>query len=258
MAKVSFWQQQLLYFIPKTLRTKRLERTLNSLSFRQFRRSSGWFVLTAGLAALLFWHWKLMLATAVGAGMMLGVYLLQSANWPAYWSRWQRFFSGTQRQLTLAVGSGGLAALFTYIAATVWADTENRWLATGAIFQGMATLLTLILLSWQIAGRHFRRDEEKFEQCLADLTEADPLKRLIAIRRLMQLRRRDKLSLGDRRQVNEYFRLMLSRETETAVRNALIDGLQALDESQDGERSQPVLQMPLKLKRSPSQVHQFR
>jgi len=258
VAKVSFWQQQLLYFIPKTSRAKGKRRAFNSVSVRQLRRSSPGLIGAIALTAMLFWNWKLLLAMAVGVGMMLGVYRLQGANWPAYWSRLQHFFNSTHRQLVVAVGTGGISAVLTYIAATVWANTENRWLAVGAIFQGFATLLTLMLLSWQIAGRHLRGDEETFEQFVADLTHSDLLKRLIAVRRLTQLLHRGQLNGSDRLQLAEYFRVMLSRESELPLRNALIEGLQVFDDLQNQEQPSPVLQMPLKLKRSPSQVHQFR
>ena len=81
---------------------------------------------------------------------MLLAYLMQEWDCQIYGSSLRRFFSGFNRQLTLAVGSGGIATLSTYMAVSIWVDSDSPWIAAGAILQGFGTLATLILLVWQI------------------------------------------------------------------------------------------------------------
>jgi hypothetical protein len=158
--------------------------------------------------------------------MMMLVYLMQGWNWQLYWSRWWRFWQGS-RQLALAVGSGGIAALSTYIAASIWVDSENPWLAVGSILQGFGTLLTLLLLVWHIMQQQKEGDPDKFDQFLADLTDADPLKRLIAVRQLTPLANHSRCHQSKRQQqLLEYFLLMLSQEKEPVIRKAVLDSIQ--------------------------------
>ncbi|NJP10917.1 MAG: hypothetical protein HC866_16745 [Leptolyngbyaceae cyanobacterium RU_5_1] len=86
--------------------------------------------------------------------------------------------------------------------------------------------------------RRASRDRIHFNQMIADLTHDDPLKRLIAVRQLTDLvsflqdDRAPRSLLGkkpSRRDVADYFRLMLSREREPIIREAVLDGLQTLD-----------------------------
>jgi hypothetical protein len=204
---------------------------------------------------MLFWNWKLLLATGAGVFVMLLVYLMQEWDWQLYWSSLRRFFSGSNRQLTIAVGSGGIATFSTYMAVSIWVDSDSSWIAAGAILQGFGTLATLILLVWQIISRQASRDEVNRDQMLRDLTDADPLKRLLAVRQLTRWVTDHRLHPSVRRVVAECFRLMLSREEEAVIRDAVLDGLQVLDDKQMfGKGAQP-LQIPIDLKRSAAKVH---
>ncbi len=183
---------------------------------------------------------------------------MQGWNWQVYWSNWRRFFTGSNRQLTVAVGSGGLAALSTYLAASIWVDSENRWIAVGTILQGFGTLLTLILLLWQAIADRPNRDEAKFEQLLKDLADAAPLKRLIAVRQLAHLVSHSRLSKGYRHQLVEYFRLMLSVEQEPAIRDAVLESLQNWEPNQPKNQDNQPLQFPLNLKPSANPIYRRR
>ena len=207
---------------------------------------------------MLFWNWKLLLATSAGIFLMLLVYAMQGWNWQVYWSNWRRFFTGSNRQLTVAVGSGGLAALSTYLAASIWVDSENRWIAVGTILQGFGTLLTLILLLWQAIADRPNRDEAKFEQLLKDLADAAPLKRLIAVRQLAHLVSHSRLSNGYRHQLVEYFRLVLSVEQEPAIRDAVLESLQKWEPNQLKNQDNQPLQFPLNLKHSANPIYRPR
>jgi hypothetical protein len=258
VAQASFWRKQLIDLARGLADPKLERRVLHSFSWRRLRGSSGWLLCLLGLIVLLFWNWKLLLATVTGVGAMLVVYLLQGWNWQVYWASIQRFFQSSHRQFTLAVGGGGVAALLTYMAASIWADSENRWLAAGAIFQGLGTLLTLLLLGWQIVDRGDRDRESQFDRLLGELTQTDPLKRAIAVRQLTRLASQERLSPSDRDRLTEYFHFMLSRESEKFVREALIDGIHGLELPPTLESKQQPLKMPLQLERSASRIRQYR
>ena len=78
-----------------------------------------------------------------------------------------------------------------------------------------------------MANRQENHPTTRFNQMLDDLTDSDPLKRLIAVRRMT-----DAIEQSDRvqkRQMADYLRVMLSREEDTIVRDAVLEGLQELD-----------------------------
>ncbi|MBD2102017.1 hypothetical protein [Leptolyngbya sp. FACHB-261] len=188
-----------------------------------------WALVLLTSAALLLWNWKLVLATGVGVTMMALVYVLQSWDWRLHWSDIRRFLSGPNRQLVLSVGTGAMATLTTYIAVSIWTDAQSRWLASGAILQGLATLAVLLLLVWEIINRHAQQDDEEISRLLSDLTETDPLKRLIAVRQLHRFVRRIPLNADQRQTLSDSFRMLLGRESEETVREAVFESLEVME-----------------------------
>lgn len=219
------------------------------LSLHRFKGREGWLFGLAGIAALWIWNGKLLMATSTGVLVMLAVYSLQARKWQRLRSKLSHVFSGSNRHITLAVSTGSFATLSTYIAVSLWMESENHWMATAAILQGLGTMATLSLLVWHVFSRQSSRDERTFDNLVADLTHADSLKRLIAVRQLTRLLAGDSSGVAiasrsdssQQRAALDYFRLMLSRETEPLVRDALLDGLQALDApKQLGSGVQPL------------------
>ena len=202
------------------------------------------------VVVLLWWiNWKLFLATTVGIGLMSSCYLLQNSHWQRYWQKWRSFVVGSNRQLVLAVGAGSSGAFCTYLAASVWADAENQWLATGSILQGLVSLTTLGLLLWSLRGKKAGSLEAKLDLLLRDLSHSDSLKRLIAIRQLTRLLISNRLSAAHYSQTVEYFHLMLSEPQPQIIRNALLESLNLLDTEPATRKPAPV-KIPLKLKSS--------
>lgn len=196
---------------------------------------------------MLFWNWKLMVATVAGVLVMVVVYSLHDWDWQIYLSSWRRLFSGTNRQLAIAVGSGGIATLSTYIMVSLWVEPNASWIAAAAMFQGFGTLATLGLLVWQIIKQQTSRDETKCDRLFIDLTDTDPLKRLLAVRHLTRWGTRH-LHPSTQRQVTDCFRLMLSREPEAIVRDAILDSLQVLDDRKILAQGTQPLQIPVVIK----------
>lgn len=248
MTQASHWWKHIRYWIQDLLIDLPLTR-------KEIRKMSRWLLISFGTSTMLLWNWKLVLATVSGVGLMLLVYFVQGWNWQAYLSHWRKFFTGSGGKLTVAVGSGGFAALSTYIAASIWADSENRWLAVGTILQGFGTLVTLLLLGWHIVGDRFGQDENKFEQLLPELTASDPLKRLIAVRQLSNMMSKPRLRLVYEQQLVEYFCLLLSREQESPIREAVLKSLQKLGRDVPRSQCDRALQIPLDLQRTSKRVY---
>ncbi|BAZ44661.1 hypothetical protein NIES4102_16730 [Chondrocystis sp. NIES-4102] len=178
---------------------------------------------------------------------MTWCYLLQNSHWQSYWQKWQKILVGSNRQLLIAVSSGAIAAFGTYLAAIIWTNAENQWLATGAIIQGIVSLTTLILLVWSLWGRKTSTEEAKLEGLLIDLGSDNPLKRLIAIRQLTRLIMRHYLASDYYWQTLEYYRLMLSQPQTSIVRNALLESLNILDRETKQQPKQQPVKIPIQL-----------
>ena len=251
MAQVSFPRKQLEWMLQE-LSVSQLKRQMP----RSLRRNGKLLLAAIAISVLLAWNWQLVLATAAGAGSMALVYSLLEGDWRSWWLRWQHFCQGPQGKFSLAVGSGGLVALTTYIATSMWSEAENRWLAVGTILQGLTSLLTLLLLAWHAFGQGERQDEGKFERLLGGLTADDSLKRLIAVRQLTKFANKNRLYSRYQTQLQEYFCLLLLKESEPTVREALLDSLQGWKvmplptKSQSGK----PLKMPVNLQLTPKAV----
>ena len=182
------------------------------------------------LSWMLLWNWAMVLATMAGVGVMILVYLLQTCG--LSWSFGKSLLSGLNYKLVMSVLSGGVAALSTYLATAIWADSESRWLALGSILQGFGTLMVISLLGWQLLDKNKNSSvQDKWEAYLADLTHSDPLKRLIAIHSLAK-------SSSLSHPLEDYYRLMLQQEKDPLVKDALLEVL---------AQSEQPLKIPLKV-----------
>ncbi|WP_448572121.1 hypothetical protein [Trichothermofontia sp.] len=206
---------------------------LNLLS-RQWRRGAtgmasptGRWLLAGTLGVgMLLWNWQLSLSTSVGVGVMLTLYMAQSRQWQTHWQSLKRFLRGINRRLLLAVGGGGLATLSTFLAIAVWSEADHPWTAASLILQGWVILLTCGLVVWQIGLRPETAIAPSLEQDLMALTQADPLQRLITVRRLG--RQLPQLEAPQQREVRDCLQLLLTQEPESLVREAALETLQSL------------------------------
>ena len=97
------------------------------------------------MMAMLLWNWQLLLALVMGVVVMFLVHSMYKWNWQVYLTQLGNFFRSPHSRLILAVGSGGIATLSAYTAAAISVDAHSAWIAIGAIIQGVATLLTVVL-----------------------------------------------------------------------------------------------------------------
>ncbi|MEG4504988.1 hypothetical protein QUA81_20750 [Microcoleus sp. F6_B4] len=199
-------------------------------------RSKGWLAVVTLAAVWGWWNSQLLFSTGLGIAAMMLVYRGQAWDWQLLRAKGEEFWDGPNRRFVLAVGAGGIATLGAYMSLAIWADSSNHWMALSLILQNLGTIAILWLLLRQGLSQGTAKDEVAIDRILADLTDADPVKRLIAVRQMTDLVNQGgfgpvisvKSSVA-RSRAAECFRLMLSREPEAVVRNALLEGLQTWD-----------------------------
>ncbi|MCC3406019.1 MAG: hypothetical protein JGK17_10580 [Microcoleus sp. PH2017_10_PVI_O_A] len=201
-------------------------------------RSKGGLAAFTLAAVWGWWNSQLLLSTGLGIAAMMLVYRGQSGEWQLLRSKAEEFWEGPNRRLVLAVGAGGIATLGAYMSLAIWADSDSHWVALSLILQNFGTIAMAGLLLRQALSVGASKDEAALDRILGDLTDADPVKRLIAVRQMTDLMNRGGFnrvtsvkSWSARSLAAECFRLMLSQEPEALVRNALLEGLQTWDDT---------------------------
>lgn len=192
------------------------------LRHKQGRKMVVWLSGSLGTTLMLEWNPKLVGATLIGMGLMGLVYWGQTTHWQSRWLACYQFLQTCQGKLAIAVLSGGFGTISSYIALYIWSNAENRWLATGLILQGFATVLTLGLLSWQLFSVPRKKREDQYQEWVAQLTDTQALKRLIAVESLSHLLEQQQLTPPQIQQLSGYFCLMLKQETENTIREAML------------------------------------
>jgi hypothetical protein len=190
---------------------------------KSWRKSARWTAIGAGSALLLTWNGRLVMATGAGLGTMWLAYTLRESAWRAAITDLVNALQGVDRRITLSILAGAGATFGTYTALSIWLESQNHWLATGMILQGTVTMGAIGVLLWQKLQPSPR--QSGLLQYVQDLTDADPLKRLIAVRQINQLFKQHPEQQAD---LTEFYQVLLTREPDRLVQAALMDGLQAM------------------------------
>ncbi|MGA9383072.1 MAG: hypothetical protein WBV73_30285 [Phormidium sp.] len=247
MAQASSWWQEVVNQLPNSSILEFQSRTFKSFSGKHSSSSRYWLLGLIVAMTIIFSDRRLFLATSIGVVTMWLVYRLQSGNWQSYWSNLRPLVTGANRQLAVAVISGGFATLCSYLAIAIGTDTQSSWITFAILLQSLGTLAILGLLVWQILAQQTKPDQTKLDQMLADLTDADTLKRLIAVRYLTSSAQ--KFDFSHKVWLADYFRLMLNRETEEIIRDAVLDGLRLLENYPKLGEATASFSMPVNVKR---------
>ena len=254
MAQASSQWQQLVNSIAELLDSEWSGEFFKQFSRARWRKQTVPLVALGVAVAMLLWNWKLFLATGAGILVMLAMYLMQQWNWPRIFRQWRQWFNGTNRSMAIAVGTGGITSLFTYMAVSIWVASENKWMATGEILQGMGIVAIFIRLLWPIFTHKSSQKDISLNEPIVNLTDSDPLKRLIAVRQLNSLVKNNHCDREQLRAIADYFNLMWSRETEPLVRDALLDGLEMLGEAKQLAQGPSPLSIPFRPKRVATKI----
>lgn len=224
----------------------KVDAILNSNLFQQYSRkieaSKGWLLCLVLLVLLWIWNRTLVLSGGMGLTAFVLVYLVQQGQWQLPQVNWQALWKPSNRALTLGLISGAIVCFSTYLTVAIWREAGGSWLAKGMILQGLGILAMGLLLLWQRIEQslsHAASCDRNFDHWLNDLSDPDPLKRLIAVRRLTQSMLQGSAASVDRpalslsaAELADCFRLMLDRETEPIVCRALLSSLQTLKQKQ--------------------------
>jgi hypothetical protein len=126
-----------------------------------------------------------------------------------------------------------VTVFLTYMILAVWSDQQNHWLALANILQLSATLGILVLLVRQAFRQWLQRQQDNFDQLIAKLAVNDDLARLIAIKQINQYVQNNRLPVAQERAIADYCQILLNRETETTMREAIFETLESLQSITD-------------------------
>ena len=208
--------------------------------WRRLAREQGlpvWALLVVFSIILLIWNWQLIIATSAGILAMSAIYLMQEWNWNVLLWRVHKFLQSPYRLLPISVASGTATVVLTYTVLSIWSDQQNHWVASANILQLGATLGILVILIRQVFKKWLQRQQDGFDQLVAQLTVTDDLARLIAIKQVTQYVNDNRLPAIQEKAIADYCHLLLNRETETTICEALFETLEALQSI----TTQPVL-----------------
>jgi hypothetical protein len=190
-----------------------------------------WLIAFLVLASWAYLDGKLLVSTALGIAVMGLIYRLQD-NDRSLWQGWNH-------QLTFMLLSGGLTTFSVYVSTGIWLEAEQPWLASGLLLQNLGLVGIISFLAWQMQSVKGKTPGDDLTLLLNNLTFDDPLKRLIAVRQVRDYVLSGKLSnKGDRpnqplsmskSHVVDCFRVMLSKENDPLVKEAILESLQAWD-----------------------------
>jgi hypothetical protein len=215
------------YFFLNPRQVNRISKFWHLLTTNRHYYPVFWF--TAGLM-LVMGDSKLILATAIAISVMLTVYPSEQFNWKIYLQQLSQLLTGVNRQLTLAVGIGGLMAIASYSTLAIWAEIDNHWLATALITQGFVTTMGLGVVIWYLLKQKIFISSavDSFTDLVTNLTANSAIKRLLTINQLMQLWETQKLTPQQINDLQNYFYLMKKAETDQTILAKIEDSLAKL------------------------------
>lgn len=191
---------------------------------------SGAGLASVGSVLLLLWNAKLVFSTGAGMGTMVLMYLLQDAEWrreklPNVSEQVQAKLEGLNRPFLWSTIGGGSAAFLSYLAISAWSETDAHWLVTGVLLQGLMTFGLLGLALRRVLAKS-PTVETDLSHWVETLSHEDPIQRLLAVRQLTKTAQ--SAPLIQQKEILEYFQLMVSREPEELVREAVWQALETL------------------------------
>lgn len=216
---------------------------------RQRWRQNNYFIgLFLTVFILIIGNDKLLIATSGGSAMMFVIYRWHDWQWQKYWLKLRELLTNSNGKFIVAVSGGAITSVITYMIVAIWEDAENRWLAAGMILQGLISVVILGLLGWQIFDQKLNSPKSEFDELLMALSAKSPLKRLVALRSLINLVKNNSLDSSHKSQLQEYFQLMLKVEQEPIIRHVLQENLLLFKPSQSVINLNKPLQIPLQSK----------
>lgn len=214
----------------------------------------------AVLLLLLLWNWQLVVSLGLGLLTLAIGYLLQQGQGKRLWTAWLDWWQSIDRAFVLTVTGSLLVMGISYLTLAIWQEMASSWVAIGFLFEGAGIFAGLGLLGWLVWQHQDNSQNSQGDSAiegaiesswLRDLADADPLKRLLAVRQLTHaVTQNPSAVLLTSQELAESFRLMLNRETEAIVCRALLESLDKLDHRTPALSAspQPEIQMMTRIK----------
>ena len=254
MTLESSWQEMLtsVGMTAEKLARNLKQRQSRSVQANVLSAQTLWLIGLTGFVVATF-NWRLLLAMSVGAGSVrLAYWLADDAHWQLIAEIGENLWQQIKQPAVLAGAGGFTATLGTYGVLSLWATIDNPWLALGLLTPTALSIATLALLLWQFKAGDSDKGSDP-HQLLGQLTQPDPLRRLVAIQQLLhwveQAPAAAFYTLSVRSQITDCFRVLLVQESDPIVRNALRQGLRSLavQSPQLGKGAPPLqLEAPIK------------
>ncbi len=215
---------------------------IQQANLERFQQPSRWFLAGLGYMLLVAWNERLILSLTAGLISMVAAFQIQQGQWRLPSVNWQQFFDVQRHPLRLALVAGAAVMLTTYVALSIDLESGQTWISMGWLLQsGLIGVLLLTILqaangnrllgnSWLDASD----ESTQIDLLLDHLRHDDPLQRLIAARRLLQLV--DQLPTDQeyapqvslRSHIRDCFQIVQQQETDPIVLQALTAGIQVL------------------------------
>jgi hypothetical protein len=170
--------------------------------------------------------WQLVIATATAIATMATIYNAQSWGWRRIGRRLNQFRLGANGKLAIAVAMGGGSMVLVYTVLAIWNSQANHWLGFAESAEFLAVLGILALLLRQSLQSANQSQSKSLEHLVLDLSSANNLQRLVAVRQLQQAA--PKTSPEQQQAIAEYCQVLLSEETFIPVREAAFELLESL------------------------------
>ena len=202
--------------------------------FKQISTQSGYTLglVGIGLFFLCLVSWKILLALALGSAIALLVYDLQS---PASWfhARHQDLqpWLKTPAGMATVAGSGTVVGLLTLFGLS--AATGRGWIAALLMLQGIACVSLFGI--WRSLSHRPQVSPDGtlplFDRYIGDLAHSNSMRRLIAIRRLQHHLQHGRIPAFQKRELHDYFELLLDQEVNPLLRVAIQDALACYEQT---------------------------
>lgn len=229
-----------------------LKTVIEQTNFDRFQQPSRWFLAGLGYMLLVAWNERLILSLTAGLMGMVAAFQIQQGQWRLPSVNWQQFFDMQRHPLRLAMIAGGAIMLTTYVALSIELESGQAWISMGWLLQsGLIGVLLLTILQATSGNRLLGNnwldasdESTQIDLLLDHLRHDDPLQRLIAVRRLLQLV--DQLPMDQeyapnvslRSHIRDCFQIAQRQETDPIVQQALANGMTSLPARPQPDRPQ--------------------
>lgn len=210
----------------------RLKEVGNRCSHRIKRQGLGiWLIAVTGASLLMIWNGLLLCALSVGLGTTLIIQRYRT-DLTRSWQNASQWLTRPHSTSAISVGCGLLSLIASYITLLIWQETDSFGLALALLLQGLGLVAVLGLFISHLLKREKQQlTPSRLDSWTHNLTALDPLKRLIAVRQINHYLEVSSVDVARTQELKEYFQLLLKQEPEPSIQNAIVSGLELINDA---------------------------